>query len=85
MRRIPIQIDEKTYSVLRKRAFEEKRSIASIVRECIDKAHESEVRRSITDFPFVASGRSRQGSLAPVSRNHDRALAEAVAPRRRRK
>jgi hypothetical protein len=83
MRRIPIQIDDKTYDSLRKRSFDEKRSIASIVRECLEKSNVTR-ELSLSDFSFVGSGRSKQGALAPVSRNHDAALAEALAPKRRR-
>lgn len=84
MRRFLIQIDDDTYDSLRKRSFEEKRSMASIVRECLDK---SVKRPSLTldDFPWVGSGRSKQGKLAPVSENHDEAFAEAILPNRRRK
>ncbi len=73
MRRLPIQIDEKTYAALRRKSFEEKRSIASIVRECLEKAHQTAKARSVSDFSFVGSGASQQGRLNPVSRNHDRA------------
>jgi hypothetical protein len=84
MRRIPIQIDDRTYASLRKRSFEEKRSIASIVRECLEKSDATR-ELSLSDFSFVGSGRSKQAKLAPVSENHDAALAEALAPGRRRR
>ena len=84
MRRIPIQIDEKTYASLRRRSFEEKRSIAAIVRECLEKSESAGRPASLSDFPFVGIGRSEQGNLSPVSQNHDRALAEALAPTKRR-
>ena len=85
MRRIPIQIDEKTYASLRRRSFEEKRSIASIVRECLESTDSAERPATISDFPFVGIGSSRQGSLAPVSENHDEALAQALSTTKRRK
>lgn len=85
MRRLPIQIDEKTYAALRRRAFEEKRSIASIVRECLEKAEEVPQARSASDFSFVGSGASRQRRIQPVSEDHDEALAQALRSRRRRK
>lgn len=72
-------------AALRWRAFEEKRSIASIVRECLEKADQTAKPRSVSDFSFVGSGASQQGRLNPVSRNHDRASADAVAARARRK
>jgi hypothetical protein len=85
MRRIPIQIDDKTYEWLRKRSFEEKRSIASIVRECLDEKSTARPKWTIKDFTFVGSGSSDDGDLAPVSENHDEAYAEAILSRWRKK
>jgi len=84
MRRIPIQIDDQVYASLRRRAFEEKRSIASIVRECLERS-ESAKSAVIGDFRFVGIGSSRQGNQSPVSENHDRALADALSPTKRRR
>ena len=83
MRRFPIQIDDKTYDELRLRAFREKRSMASIVRECLEK---SVVRPALTmkDFPFVGAGKSK-GKREAIGRNHDDALADAIESRWRRK
>lgn len=78
MRRLPIQIDDNMYDHLRMRAFKEKRSIASIVRECIEKSNAAPPL-TLKDFTFVGSGRSKQGKLAPVSVNHDAALTEILA------
>ena len=83
MRRIPIQIDDRTYEWLRKRSFDEKRSIASIVRECLEKNAGPPL--TLKDFTFVGSGRSKQGKLAPVSVNHDAALAEIIARNKTRR
>lgn len=85
MRRISIQIDEQVYASLRRRAFEEKRSIASIVRECLEKAESAKSTAVIGDFRFVGIGSSRQGNRSPVSENHDRALADALSPTKRRR
>lgn len=82
MKRTQIQLDEQTFEALRRRAFERGRSMSSVARECL--AHslgtvEAKKPRSIKEFAFIASGRSRQGRLGPVSRRHDEALAETLA------
>ena len=85
MRRILIQIDDETNAWLRKRAFEEKRSIASIVRDCLRDESKAHPKLTIDDFKFVGAGGSEQGKLAPVSENHDDAYAEAISARWRRR
>lgn len=57
--------------------------MASIVRESLEK---SEPRRKLTmkDFSWIGKGRSEQGDLAPVSENHDDALADAIVSRWRK-
>ena len=84
MRRIPIQIDEMTYERLRRKAFAEKRSIASIVRESIDRLFTAAAPQRASDFRFVASGRSSPPADGPVSENHDGALADSLGRTRRR-
>ncbi|OFX33057.1 MAG: hypothetical protein A2Z07_00675 [Armatimonadetes bacterium RBG_16_67_12] len=81
MKRTQIQIDEQTYEAVRRRAFEQGRSIAFVVRETLAQAFGPPQRRRLTlqDFTLVAAGRSRQGRLRPVSERHDEALAEALA------
>ena len=79
MRRTLVQFDEDTYEKLRQRAFENKQSMASIVRELVSKGLDAGKRkkyRTLQDFSFVGSGASKQGRLAPVSERHDAALAE---------
>jgi plasmid stability protein len=79
MKRTLIQFDEDTYHKLRHRAFEEKRSISSLARELIAKGlqpSKPKKRTRIEQFSSVASGKSKQGRLAPVSVRHDEALAE---------
>ena len=81
MRRAQIQFDEATYAALRRRAYEEHRSISSVVREELRKAllpKKRAKRLTLKDFRFVAVGRTRQGELSPVSERHDEALAEAI-------
>ena len=84
MKRIPIQIDDATHERLRKKAFAEKRSIASIVRESIDRAFATTTPRSPGDFPFVASGRTKPPADGPVSENHDAAVVDSFRRTRRR-
>ena len=80
MKRALIQFDADTYEQLRRRAFEQERSISSVTRELVAKGLNSHERKKITradQFSFVGAGRSRQGHLAPVSERHDEALADA--------
>ncbi len=81
MRRTQIQLDDRTYEVLRRRAFERGCSISSYVREVLAYSlgtAKGKQKPSIKDFSFIGAGRSRQGRLARVSERHDEALAEAV-------
>ena len=77
MKRAQIQLEEELFDQLRRRAFQEKRSIAGVIREVLRKEMISPYRSrssSMKDFRFVAAGRSRQGPLKPVSERHDEAL-----------
>ena len=79
MKRTLIQLDEDTYSKLRHRAFEQKRSISSVARELIAAGLEPRKRKKwtrVSDFSFIGAGSSKQGGLAPVSVRHDEALGE---------
>lgn len=80
VKRIQIQFDDATYAALRRRAYEEHRSISSVVREELGKALLPKPRRRLTlrDFKFVGVGKTKQGELSPVSERHDDALAEAI-------
>ncbi len=80
LKRAQIQLDEEVYELLRHRAFEEKKSISGVIREIVKKdifQPERSRSLSIKDFPFIATARSKQGSLKPVSERHDEALEEA--------
>ena len=81
MRRTLIQFDEETYRRLRREAFGHERSVSSLVRELVADGLAGARRRErptrISQFASVGAGRSRQGRLAPVSENHDAALADA--------
>lgn len=87
MRRTQVQLDEETYAALRRRAYDRGCSVSAVVRELLAQAlGRAKVRPhlTLTDFSFVASGRSSQGTLAPVSERHDEAFVDAVQPPRRR-
>lgn len=81
MKRTQLQLDESTYEALRERAYKEGRSLSAVAREILSRAlEERPVKRSLRrekEFPFIASGASSQGDLAPVSERHDEALSEA--------
>ena len=87
MHRTQIQIDERTYAALRRRAYEEGRSLSALVRDMLAEALGTDrppPKRSLAQFASIGVGRSRQGKLRPVSERHDEALVEAIAKRRRR-
>jgi hypothetical protein len=87
MKRTQIQIDERTYETLRRRAFDKGCSISSLVREILAYSlgtAKARHKRTLKDFTFVGAGRSRQGRLAPVSERHDEALAKALEKEHRR-
>ncbi len=86
MRRTQIQLDEQTYQLVRRRAYEQGKSLSAVVRETLAEAFgQAPARRlALKDFTSVGIGRSRQGALAPVSERHDEALVEAVAEKTRR-
>jgi plasmid stability protein len=82
MKRTQIQLDERTYETLRRRAFEKGCSISALVRELL--AHALGTARvrgrpTMKDFTFIGAGRCRQGRLSPVSERHDEALVKSLA------
>ena len=81
MKRTLIQFDEDTYQKLRNRAFEQEKSISSVVRELVAKGLAPGKRKKFTrveQFLSVGAGRSKQGRLSPVSERHDEALAKVL-------
>jgi len=87
VRRTQLQLDEETYAALRRRAYEERRSLSSVARDLLAAALRGRGRKrrlTMRDFAFIGVGRSRQAGLSPVSEHHDEALAEAFANPRRR-
>lgn len=82
MKRTQIQLDDRTYQALRRAAHDQGRSMSSVAREAIarglDVAPEKR-RLTMRDFEsMIGMGASDDGDLAPVSVNHDEALAEAL-------
>jgi hypothetical protein len=81
MKRTLVQFDQGTYQKLRQKAFQQERSISSLVREMVAQALEGGVKRSqpthLRQILSVRAGRSKQGRLSPISERHDEALATA--------
>lgn len=81
VKRTQIQLDEETYAAVRRKAYQEQRSISSVVRDALrEKLGTKNRKRRLTlgSFPFIGAGHTRQGRLSPVSERHDEALAEAL-------
>ena len=86
MKRTQVQLDDRIYEALRRRAYEQGKSLAAVVRETLAEAFgmtDQGRRWTLKDFKSIGIGRSRQGTLAPVSERHDEALAEAIWRRKR--
>ncbi len=85
MKRTQIQLDDATYEAVRRRAQEQNRSMASVMRETLATAFGVELREekrrwTIEDFTFIGMGRDPDNPPdAPVSEHHDDALDEAFA------
>jgi plasmid stability protein len=81
MIRTQVLLDEATHRALRRRAYEEGRSISAVVRSILGpvlRGAKPKERLTLKDFKSVGAGRSKQGKMAPVSERHDEALAEAL-------
>ncbi|MBI2917110.1 MAG: ribbon-helix-helix protein, CopG family [Chloroflexi bacterium] len=78
MKRTQVQLDDATFEMLRRKAFDRGISMAGLVRDALHEYLGLRVTklRRIQQFQFIGSGRSEQGDLAPVSECHDEALAE---------
>ena len=88
MRRVQVQLDDAVYEAVRRRAHEQGRSMAFVVREALSEAFgadagERDARQTVEDFTFVGMGRDPDPpSDVPVSVDHDKWFAEAIAGRR---
>jgi len=86
MVRAQIQLDERTYEALRRRAFEKGKSMSALVREELAKAlgvERPKKKYSAKNFPWIGAGRSRRGPHN-IAENHDEEFADAVEERTRR-
>ena len=85
MKRTQIQLDDAIYEAVRRRAFEQGRSMASVVREALSRAFgapAAKPARTIDDFTFVGMGTDPNPPPdIPVSVDHDRWYEEAAASR----
>ena len=76
-----MQFDEGTYRQLRQKAFQQERSISSLVREMVVQALEGGAKPQkptrVSQFLSVGAGRSKASRLSPVSEKHDEALVTA--------
>ena len=87
MRRTQVQLDDATYEAVRRRACDQGRSMAAVVREALSEAFgaigEQDAKRTVEDFTFVGMGRDPDPPPdVPVSVDHDKWFAEAIAGRR---
>lgn len=77
MKRTQVQLDDATYKALKRKAFERGVSMSALLRELLRaEFNPAPGPRRLESFRFIASGRSEQGHLAPISERHDEALAE---------
>ena len=83
MKRLQIQLDEATYDALRRRAFEEQASMASVVRDALagSVGTPKAPSRTLKDFGFIGAGSSEPPADGPVSVRHDEFLDEAILAR----
>ena len=88
MKRTQIQLDEETYSLVKRLAYEGGRSFSSVVREMLARSlggSSGKRRASSRQFSFVGAGRSVQRGRRPVSEWHDEALVEALLAKKSRR
>jgi len=81
MKRAQIQLDEQMFEILRRRAFQERRSLADFVREALRAhiaPHAKIARRSPASFSFIGSGRSRGKGAGTIAESHDQPFAQAI-------
>ncbi len=80
MKRTQIQLDETTYLSLKNRAQAENRSMASVVRDAVDRYLDGHPRKRLLlkDFASIASGSSDASDPRSGSVHHDDIFAEAA-------
>ena len=80
MRRTQIQLDEATYELLRQRAYEQRVSMARVVREAVAQylAGGPKPRLKLSDFKFIGIASSEPDSDVRVSERHDEVLGDLL-------
>lgn len=83
MKRTQIQLEEKVFEALREKAFQEKISLAKLIRTSLRQTLFSlEIKRPArlaSAFSFVGAGKyAKKGS---ASEKHDETLAQVISPR----
>lgn len=87
MKRTQIQLDEATFEAVRRRAYEQGRSMASVVRETLAESFGTSAQSAkrawtLEDFTFIGMGRDPHPPAdVPVSEDHDKWYAETIASR----
>jgi hypothetical protein len=81
MKRTQVQLDDPTFQLLRREAFQRGISQAALIRQILQEhlGTGPARRRRVEDFTFIGSGHSGQTGLNPISERHDEALGEALA------
>lgn len=81
MKRTQLQLEEATYELLRKRAFEQGVSMANLIRLAIDEYLKGRLSKHIKleELTFIGAGHSEPSEFDPISERHDEALAEDFA------
>ncbi|MBI4304732.1 MAG: hypothetical protein HY678_00280 [Chloroflexi bacterium] len=76
MKRTQVQFDEPTFEALKRRAYERRVSMSTVVREAVQ-AYLSGGRHAwkLGDFKFIGSVASEESGRTPLSVAHDQALA----------
>lgn len=80
MKRTKIQLEEKVWEALRTKAFEERSSVAEIIRRMVRQYTQKSGIEKCTDpsFSFVGSGRSRGKGSGKIAERHDEEIAGAI-------
>lgn len=81
MKRTQIQLDDGTFEVLRREAFRDKRSIASIIRSALS-GYTSLVKRkkylTLESFSFIGAGKSAGRGAGHIAENHDEEFVRSM-------
>lgn len=76
---LPVRRNEGTYRRLKHEAFQQERSISSLVREMVVQAMGGGTKRPkatrVSQFLSVGAGRSKQGRRSVISEKQDKVLA----------